>query len=67
MTLPADVSRCQPAGLCLRRMRCARFIERTENRELERVPVTAFEPEQCEAFVPVDDGAREIARRGAVA
>lgn len=50
MTLPTDVTRCQPAVLCLRRMRCARWIGRPENQG-ERVPVTAFEPVGCEAFI----------------
>lgn len=59
MTLPHDITRCQPAGLCPRRMRCARFVERPENREAERVPVTAFEPEGCAAFVPAEDDGRE--------
>lgn len=58
MTLPHDDTRCQPAGLCPRRMRCARYVGRPENQG-ERVPVTAFEPVGCEAFVAAEREERE--------
>lgn len=47
--LPYDVSRCVPAGLCLKRMRCARFTSRGGDHS----PRTAFDPIGCEAFVPL--------------